>query len=57
MGPLPRKISPADLFVDVAKHGRGPSVARLREHGVNPALVEEKVQKLGLSVLRRTASK
>jgi hypothetical protein len=57
MGPLPRKISPADLFVDVAKHGHGPSVARLREHGVDPAVVEEKVQKLGLSVLRRTASK
>jgi hypothetical protein len=57
MGPLPRKISPADVFVDVAKYGHGPSVARLRQHGVGPAEVEEKVQKLGLSVLRRTARK
>jgi hypothetical protein len=45
------------MFVDVAKYGHGPSVARLRQHGVGPAEVEEQVQKLGLSVLRRTASK
>jgi hypothetical protein len=57
MGPLPRKISPADVFVDVAKYGHGPSVARLRQYGVGPVEVEEKVQKLGLSVLRRTESK
>jgi hypothetical protein len=55
MAPLPRKISPADVFVDVAKYGHGPSVARLRRHGVGPVEVEEQVQKLGLSVLRRTA--
>jgi hypothetical protein len=56
MAPLPRKLSPADVFVDVAKFGHGPSVARLRQHGVGPTEVEEKVQQLGLSVLRRTAS-
>src|SRR5262245_9225143 len=41
MGPLPRKISPADVFVDVAKYGYGPSVARLRQYGVGPVEVEE----------------
>jgi hypothetical protein len=57
MSPLPRKISPADVFVDVAKHGHGPSVARLRQHGVGPTEVEATVQKLRLSVLRRTENK
>ena len=54
MQPLPRKLSPADVFVDVAKHGHGPSVARLRQHGVGPVEVEDKVRTVGLSVLRRT---
>jgi hypothetical protein len=57
MEPLPRKLTPADVFVDVAKHGHGPSVARLRQHGVGPAELEATVQKLGLSVLRRTGGK
>jgi hypothetical protein len=50
---LPRRISPADIFVDIAKHGHGPSVARLREHGVGEREIEEQVHRLGLSVLRR----
>jgi hypothetical protein len=49
--PLPRKIGPADIFVDVAKHGHGPSVARLRHHGIGPAQIDERVKQLGLSVL------
>jgi hypothetical protein len=49
--PLPRKIAPADVFVDVAKHGHGPSVARLRQHGIGPAQIEARVRQLGLSVL------
>jgi hypothetical protein len=49
----PRRISPADMFVDIAKHGHGSSVARLREHGVGEREIEEQVHKLGLSVLRR----
>ncbi len=28
--PLPRRISSADMFVDIAKHGHGESVSRLR---------------------------
>jgi serine/threonine protein kinase len=51
-GPLPRKVGPADLFVDIGKHGHGPSVARLREHGVTPEELERRVRKAGLSVLR-----
>jgi hypothetical protein len=50
---LPRRISPADMFVDIAKHGHGPSVVRLREHGVGEQEIEEQVRRLGLSVLRR----
>jgi hypothetical protein len=50
---LPRRISPADVFVDIAKHGHGPSVARLRQHGVGEREIEDQVHRLGLSVLRR----
>jgi hypothetical protein len=50
---LPRRISPADMFVDIAKNGHGPSVARLRAHGVGEREIEEQVRRLGLSVLRR----
>ena len=38
-------ISASDLFVDVAKHGRGSSVARLREHGVDATRIDELVVK------------
>jgi hypothetical protein len=49
--PLPRKIASADIFVDVAKHGHGPSVARLRQHGIGPAQIDARVHQLGLPVL------
>jgi serine/threonine protein kinase len=52
-GPLPRKLAPADLFVDIGTHGHGPSVARLRQHGVTAEEIERRVRKAGLSVLRR----
>ncbi len=52
---LPRKISPADMFVDIARHGHGESVMRLRQHGVGKTEIEERVQRLGLAILRRTA--
>jgi hypothetical protein len=52
---LPRKISSADMFVDIAKHGHGPSVSRLRSHGIGKREIEERVQELGLPVLRRDA--
>jgi hypothetical protein len=50
---LPRKVSPADMFVDIAKHGHGESVARLRAHGIGEKEIEERVRKLGLTLLRR----
>lgn len=49
----PVKVTPVDLFVDVAKHGHGPSVVRLREHGVDPAAIERIVNKLGVRVIKR----
>jgi hypothetical protein len=50
---LPRKLSAADIFVDIAKHGHGESVSRLRQHGIGKKEIEERVSKLGLPVLRR----
>ena len=52
---LPRKLSASDMFVDIAKHGHGESVSRLRQHGIGEKEVEERVCKLGLPVLRRLA--
>jgi hypothetical protein len=52
---LPRKITPADLFVDIAKNGHGESVARLRRHGMGAREIEERVSKLGMSVIRRVS--
>ncbi len=51
-----KKVSPVDLFVDIAKHGHGSSVVQLREHGVDPDALERIVKRLGLRVLRREAS-
>jgi serine/threonine protein kinase len=48
-----QKVRPVDLFVDVAKFGHGPSVVKLRQHGVDPDAVERIVNQLGLSVIRR----
>jgi hypothetical protein len=53
LDPLPRRISSADMFVDIAKHGHGASVARLRDHGIGTKQIDERVQKLGLPILRR----
>jgi hypothetical protein len=50
---LPRKLTPADVFVDIAKHGHGSSVRKLREHGIGPEEIEDRVRRLGLSVIRR----
>ena len=49
--PLPRRISSADMFVDIARYGHGESVSRLRHHGVGKKQIEERVQELGLVVL------
>jgi hypothetical protein len=52
-GPLPRKLSPVDVFVDIGKHGDGSSVARLREYGVTPEVIETQVSSRNLAVVRR----
>jgi hypothetical protein len=48
---LPRRLSPADVFVDIAKHGHGSSVAKLRQHGIGPKEIDAQVRKLGLAVI------
>jgi hypothetical protein len=48
-----KPLHPTDVFVDVAKYGRGSSVARLREHGVSEQKIDELVKRAGLDVVRR----
>ena len=48
-----RKVSQADLFVDIGKNGTGPSVRRLREHGVNDIDIQDRVNDLGMVVMAR----
>ena len=48
-----RPLKAADVFVDVAKFGRGASVAKLREHGVTEKRIDEMVGTLGMHVTRR----
>jgi hypothetical protein len=50
--PLPRRISSTDMFIDIARYGHGESVSRLRQHGIGKKQIEERVQKLGLTVLQ-----
>src|SRR5262245_38800142 len=47
------KLSAAEVFVEVAKHGTGPSVARLRERGVTPEKIDRLVEELGWEVRER----
>jgi hypothetical protein len=49
LGSLGRKLSPADIFVDIAIHGHGPSVERLRQHGVSAAQVAQRAEDLGIA--------
>jgi hypothetical protein len=51
--PLPRRLTQADLLVDIAEHGHGQSVARLRRHGIGPEEIEKLVERLGMEVIRR----
>lgn len=48
-----QKISSEDVFVDIAKHGRGTSVKRLRANGVNAAKIDKIVNQLGWRVIER----
>ncbi len=51
--PLPRRISSADVFIDIAKHGHGESVSRLRRHGIGKREIEEIVENLGIENIDR----
>lgn len=46
-------ISAADLFVDIAKHGTGSSVVRLRKHGIDARAIDEIARSLGVAVVER----
>jgi hypothetical protein len=48
---IPRKLTSADVFVDIAKRGHGPSVARLREYGVGQREIDAAVERLNLRVV------
>src|SRR5262245_62160074 len=47
------KLSTAEVFVDVAKHGTGASVAHLREQGITPEKIDQLVEELGWEVRER----
>jgi hypothetical protein len=50
-----RMIGPLDMFIDIARHGTGPSVARLRAHGIDRAEIDELVKQRGWHVIGRKA--
>jgi hypothetical protein len=47
------KLSTAEVFVDVAKHGTGASVAHLREQGITPEKIDRLVEELRWEVRER----
>jgi hypothetical protein len=50
-----RKLSAEDVVVDIARHGTGDSVRRLRTHGVDVRRVDEIVRQLGWRITERAA--
>lgn len=51
--PANRKLSSADVLVDLAEYGTGSSVAKLRQNGVTADRVGDIVNELGWDVIRR----
>jgi hypothetical protein len=49
--PPGREVTGTDIFVDIAKHGTGGSVLRLRKHDIGPAEIDQIVRDTGVSVL------
>jgi hypothetical protein len=47
------KLSAAEVFVDVAKHGTGSSVTQLREQGISPEKIDQLVEELRWQVRER----
>jgi len=48
-----RRLAAEDVFVDIARHGTGDSVRRLRTHGVDASRVNEIVRQLGWRITER----
>ncbi len=48
-----KKFSPEDVFVDIARHGVGTSVRRLRKHKITQEKINELVTQLGWKVIDR----
>lgn len=48
-----KKLSSEDIFIDIARHGTGESVKRLRTHGVDVERINEIVRQLGWMVTER----
>ncbi len=44
------KVTVNDVFIDVSKFGRGSSVSRMREKGVEPDTIDSLVNKYGIEV-------
>lgn len=51
--PPDRRVGPLDMFVDVARHGTGPSVRQLRAHGIGRAEIDDLVRRQGWHLIRR----
>ena len=47
------KLSTEDIFLDIARYGKGDSVRQLRTHGISVNRINELVGQLGWSVLNR----
>ncbi len=47
------QLSVAEVFLDVAKHGSGASVAQLREHGITPQKLDQVAREVGWEVRER----
>jgi hypothetical protein len=50
--PAGRTLTTADVFADIAKHGTGDSVQRLRDHGIWPQHIDQVISAQGLDVVR-----
>jgi hypothetical protein len=48
-----QKLSSVDIFVDIAKHGNGISVKRLRTYGVDAEKINQILLQLGYRIIER----
>jgi hypothetical protein len=48
-----RRLGSEDLFVDIARYGTGPSIRRLRTHGIDRESIHRIVHQLGWHIIER----